>query len=235
MADRIIDKVWFTNRIKDAGYSGQGDFARAIGLSPPQLSNILSGKRRTQTPEAIRMAEALRVPTGDVLAALGMQESNPWEFELVVSGIIGPGDMVKIFRPEGEELGLERVKVPFVYGGHCLRVDGPALGPRFRDGEFLGAYLFGEAEISEPNKLIGRECFVELENGDILFRTVQAGRNPGLYTLISQIHSMAPIVDVKLRWVAPLDFHLPAGNPLPDPTPVMSLSIGSRPRRALDL
>jgi transcriptional regulator with XRE-family HTH domain len=59
---------WLAEAIRAAGYETQEAFADAADLSPTQISEYVRGRRRPSWQSLERMAEALRLPVGELAA-----------------------------------------------------------------------------------------------------------------------------------------------------------------------
>ncbi len=68
----MIDKKWFQDRIRDAGFS-QSDLARQLEIDRSAMSLMLSGKRNMRLEEAARIAGILSLDVDDVLTRAGVR------------------------------------------------------------------------------------------------------------------------------------------------------------------
>ncbi len=74
--DPHVDRDWLRRARAAAGFQSDRALAAAIGVRPPRLCIILSGRVRVTRPTADRIAHKLRVPTDDLIEALG--GLSPW-------------------------------------------------------------------------------------------------------------------------------------------------------------
>ncbi len=83
-------------------------------------------------------------------------------------------------------------------------VSDDGLSPYFEPGDYVaGIRLVGQ----EINKAIGLNCIVQTQQGQILVRKLEAGSQPGYYTLICtnpHTNEAQKLLDMKLFSVAPI-------------------------------
>jgi transcriptional regulator with XRE-family HTH domain len=82
-ADRADFAHWLTRELTKRGYDitgarsgGRSRFAQDSGLSPSTVGRLLRGEGATDTRTLATLAEALRVPLGDVLVRAGVLDAN---------------------------------------------------------------------------------------------------------------------------------------------------------------
>lgn len=70
-----------------------------------------------------------------------------------------------------------------------------------------GSILFTEVQITEPSldMINGPPAIVETEDGQVLLKTIQRAREPGLWDLTSL--NAPPIRSQRLRWAAEVEIH----------------------------
>lgn len=84
----------------------------------------------------------------------------------------------------------------------AVRVSGDSMMPWLEDN-----WLIYYSEQLPPDGMVNRRCVAQLADGRLLVKTLLRGSQPGLWTLIST--NAAPIEDVALRWVSPIDWIKP--------------------------
>jgi len=107
---------------------------------------------------------------------------------------------------QGQQLIADDSIPPLVHRHHgssrCVAaiVDGDAMLPVYRAGDLL----FWELDAIDPEKLIGKECMVDLQDGRSMVKTIQRGSKPGLYRLTS--YAAADIDNVRIVAAMPIDY-----------------------------
>jgi phage repressor protein C with HTH and peptisase S24 domain len=92
-----------------------------------------------------------------------------------------------------------KIKAPAVYGPLlALTVVGDAMYPRYLDKDII---LCAKAP-APPEECIGKECVVQIENGQTMLRWVHKGASTGKYVLTS--HNQPPIVDATIILARPV-------------------------------
>lgn len=82
----------------------------------------------------------------------------------------------------------------------ALRVEGDSMLPLMRSGWVL----YYSTHAQKPDDLIGQICVCALESGERVVKVLRRGNKLGHYTLESW--NASPIEDVRLEWVAKVDF-----------------------------
>lgn len=155
--------------------------AERAGLSVGQLSKIETGERGWSVKSLQKIADALGL---DSVASL-LDVTDAWQ-DVAVFGVVEAGGLV---HPRGNE-GKRKFRAPMAFGELlALVVRNDSLYPR----HIKGAAIFCEKQSTEPSKCIGRECLVQIENGQSLVRTLSKGASKGRFNLM--IHNQSPEMD----------------------------------------
>jgi len=179
----------------------QTELAGLAVTSQQQIDRLEKGERRLTRDWAVRLARPLRwspmqVMFGDAganaIQLLG--EMTPDETVLAYS----PEAIVRIEAPPDDAIDLQAV-----------RVASDAFEPRF----FADDLLLVSAAGADLADCIGRECLVELSDGRLMIKRVEAGRSPETVTLRAYRLSNETLVDVSLRWASPIRWIKPRGTP----------------------
>jgi hypothetical protein len=116
--------------------------------------------------------------------------------ELALIGYIGAGDKVYHFG-----LGETRLAVPAPPGidrGVAAEVRGDSMIPVYRDRDLV----FAGEHLGQADELIGRDCFVQVQNGPLYLKILRKG-SKGRYSLESY-NSEASIPNQLIEWIAPV-------------------------------
>jgi hypothetical protein len=202
---RKVDSKWIRERIKEV-HESQSSFARALGIGAPRVVELLEGSRRLQIREAFVAGEFLKVPIHEIYRAFAVNPPKRGYGKLLVSGYIDATSGAITVRADVVGDRLDEIDAPFPgYEGSVARIHGTSMAPRFRDGEII-AFSPGLHDIRQ---LLNTEVVAELEDGRILLKTLHKGNQDNLYTITSLNPDDPPIVNVAVRWAAPIDFHIP--------------------------
>ena len=102
---------------------------------------------------------------------------------------------------------IHNFKRLYTNGVVCL-INDDAMSPQFAMGDYVGGIKLPEEQIE---KAINKTCIIELADGRKKLRQVIAGRRQGFYNLCgtNMRAQMQPtiIMDVELKWVAPVIWH----------------------------
>lgn len=84
-----------------------------------------------------------------------------------------------------------------------IEVDGPLMAPLYRDGDVLiGTRVAG----SHADNLVGQDCIIKTTDGRRYVRFLQRGSRPGHFNLRSANAAVPDVENVKLEWVAPIEW-----------------------------
>jgi len=203
MARRIVSNPWFNAQLKSNGLN-KTRLARAVGIHPSALSNILSGNRRLQLDEANKIAEALHRPVVEVLERFGISFGPGLGGSGLLSGQISSEDKAVFFNEATGPVELKYIDLSIGLFYSFLEFTTNEAAPRYFAGELIG--------IQEENDLdacLGAEAVVGLKDGTAVFKRVQPGSGPGLFTLISLNQSRPALIDVPLEWGYAVGVHVP--------------------------
>jgi phage repressor protein C with HTH and peptisase S24 domain len=102
--------------------------------------------------------------------------------------------------------GLDYIDAPpgAPEGAVAAVVRGDSMHPAIRDGWTLVYWDVRE----DPRDFIGEECFVRLKDGRTLVKVLEAGSEPGLWTLVSVNGAFPPLRNVEIDWAAIIDLKL---------------------------
>lgn len=201
--NKAIDKDWFRQAIKSAGYKSQNAFAEAIGLTGPKFTNTLKGDRRVQAEEIEKISAALGVSDRSVKIALGIEVKSASEYK--IAGYVSAADRVVLY--DQDDMEIDTIDIPiFYYPGITLRVKGESMTPRYKPNEIIGIRLpgLGKPAIS----MFGKDVVAKLSDGRLVLKTIYKGEEEGTYSLISVNTNVPPIIGVSIEWVSPVDFHI---------------------------
>lgn len=145
------DRQWILARMADAGLK-QRDLAARVEMDHTAISKVLSGKRRLTVGEAQRVADAIKVPLGDLVAHLGGEVEPGFGQTVPMIGSVDGAGVVSLYRTPGE-----RVQVPWDVptSGVALVCNGPAGSPYPS-----GSILIASREQGDPADAVGRLALV---------------------------------------------------------------------------
>lgn len=201
--NKAIDKDWFRQAIRAAGYKSQNAFAEAIGLTGPKFTNTLKGDRRVQADEIEKIASALGASDRNVKIALGIEVKNSSEYK--IAGYVSAADRVVLY--DQDDMEADTIELPiFYYQGVTLRVKGESMTPRYKPNEIIGIRLPG---LEKPTiSMFGKDVVARLDDGRLVLKTIYKGEEDGTYSLISVNINVPPIIGASIDWVSPVDFHI---------------------------
>lgn len=201
--NKAIDKDWFRQAIKSAGYKSQNAFAEAIGLTGPKFTNTLKGDRRVQAEEIEKISAALGVSDRSVKIALGIEVKSASEYK--IAGYVSAADRVVLY--DQDDMEIDTIDIPiFYYPGITLRVKGESMTPRYKPNEIIGIRLPG---LDKPViSMFGKDVVAKLSDGRLVLKTIYKGEEEGTYSLISVNTNVPPIIGASIEWVSPVDFHI---------------------------
>jgi hypothetical protein len=209
MGGRSVDKKWFGDLLRSRGYRSQKEFAQAIGLDGPKLTHLLNGSRRPQLDEVLTMSVILKISPVNLFRCFGLKYSGGSARMVSISATIHADDTVKFHDPLPAEHDVELPADN--YRGTAVLVGTDTLSPRYFHGEVLCARI-PEEDSTDPNELdrmLGREVFVSLYDGELLLKVLHPGSRRRVYSLASLNIRFPPLIDVKVFWARPVDFHIP--------------------------
>jgi repressor LexA len=183
----ILDAATIERALERTGKS-KGGLARAMGVRPGAVSEILSG---------IRLIKASELDP--IMEYLGLNA-------VPIMGRVGAGAIIE---PEYEQVppeGLGEVDLPFPISGETIafEVSGDSMLPKYENGDVIVVYR----EQRHPlTNFYGEEAVVRLKTGQRYLKTVERGKAPNTVNLTS--FNAKPINGVKLEWIGEICVALP--------------------------
>jgi len=183
----ILDAETIERALERTGKS-KGGLARAMGVRPGAVSEILSG---------IRLIKASELEP--IMEYLGLNS-------VPIMGRVGAGAVIE---PEYEQVppeGLGEVELPFPISGETIafEVSGDSMLPKYENGDVIVVYR----EQRHPlTNFYGEEAVVRLKTGQRYLKTVERGKAPNTVNLTS--FNAKPINGVKLEWIGEICVALP--------------------------
>ena len=168
--------------------------AEAMGTTRSQYVKLESGERRLSDIWITRAADALNVDAGELVTTSGR--------DIPVVGFVGAGAEAVLFSESqnGHDPNdpLDTVKAPLGASPQTVAVEirGDSLG------SFFDRWIVFYDDVRHPptSEMMKKPCVIGLEDGRVLIKKLTRGREPGLYTLLSNVE--APIYDVPIQWAA---------------------------------
>lgn len=169
----------------------KGGLARAMGVRPGAVSEILSGQRLIKAAEIGLIIDYLELNAVPIM------------------GRVGAGAVIE---PEYEQVpaeGLGEVAVPFPISEETIafEVTGDSMLPKYENGDVIVVYREQRHPLSS---FYGEEAVVRLKTGERYLKTIERGKSPSVVNLIS--FNAKPIVGVKLEWIGEICVTLPRGQ-----------------------
>jgi hypothetical protein len=167
----------------------KGTLSRRAGLGATALRDIIDFDRGDMKASTlVKIADVLDVPVDELV-------KEP----VFLVGKIGAGGAILFEEnPEPEEVP----RPPAARGSLvALQVQGDSMLPRYDEGDII--YIKREHEGVLP-QYIGFHCAVHLADGGTFLKILEAGTEPGRYTLRS--HNAADMRNVEVVWAAPVLF-----------------------------
>src|SRR6201999_805626 len=166
----------------------KGGLARAMGVRPGAVSEVLSGIRLIKSSEIEPIMEYLGLNAVPIM------------------GRVGAGAIIE---PEDEQVppeGMGEVELPFPISGESIafEVSGDSMLPKYENGDVIVVYR----EQRHPlTNFYGEEAVVRLKTGQRYLKTVERGKSPSQVNLTS--FNAKPINGVKLEWIGEICVTLP--------------------------
>jgi repressor LexA len=169
----------------------KGGLAKAMGVRPGAVSEILSEIRLIKASEIEPIMKYLELNSVPIM------------------GRIGAGATIE---PEHEQVppeGLDEIELPFPIEEEMVafEVAGDSMLPKYENGDIIVVYREQRHPISS---FYGEEAAVRLKSGERYLKTIERGKSPSLVNLTS--FNAKPIVGVKLEWIGEICVTLPRGQ-----------------------
>lgn len=183
------------------------DVAMAAGVSYEQMKKLKQGRTgRTNAEDAAALAASIGHTVESLLGAAGAQVRPA----IAVAGRVGAGAVVDLVDDHAKGEGLYQIAFPpgmRVNGIVGVEVAGDSMVPVYQPGDVL---LYSRHAIGVPTEALNRICVAEDEAGQVWVKQVRTGTAKGLFNLLSANPTGQNLLDVPLKWAAPVRLHLPA-------------------------
>lgn len=177
------------------------------GVSYEQLKSLRQGKSlSTNFDDGVKVAGAFGVSVEDFIAGNLAKPGTA----IAVAGRVGAGAVVDLVDDHAKGEGLYQIAFPPgmpVNGIVGVEVAGDSMVPVYQPGDVL---LYSRHTIGVPTEALDRICVAEDEAGQVWVKQVRTGTAKGLFNLLSANPTGQNMLDVPLKWAAPVRLHLPA-------------------------
>ncbi len=169
----------------------KGGLARAMGVRPGAVSEILSGLRLIKASEIEPIVQYLELNCVPIMGRVGAGASIEPEYEQVP--------------PEG----LGEVELPFPIAEETIafEVAGDSMLPKYENGDIIVVYREQRFPLMS---FYGEEAAVRLKTGERYLKTIERGKSASLVNLTS--FNAKPITGVKVEWIGEICVTLPRGQ-----------------------
>ena len=184
---------WIKSEFNRTGKT-QKDLAKHLGVTHPQISRLLSGKRQLKANEIGPVAEFFG---GQVPAWIGQGNVVP------VVGYVSHGSSVHFYDRCDSAPAFAAAPPGSGKSTVALEIKGNGLGSA------LKGFLVYYDERQEPMnaQLLRKLCVGGLADGRVVVRTIMQGTKPGLFHLLSDTEGLEE--DVEIAWASPVTAMLP--------------------------
>ena len=186
----MLDVELIERGLKKPGKT-KGGLAKAMGVRPGAVSEILSGLRLIKASE--------------IAAIIDYLELN----SVPIMGRVGAGAVIE---PEHEQVppeGLGEVELPFPISEETIafEVSGDSMLPKYENGDIIVVFKQQQHPVSS---FYGEEAAVRLRTGERYLKTIERGKSATQVNLTS--FNAKPINGVKLEWIGEICVTLPRGQ-----------------------
>jgi repressor LexA len=186
----MLDVAMIERGLQKSGKT-KGGLARAMGVRPGAVSEILSGLRLIKAAEIAPIMEYLGLNTVPIMGRVG-------------AGAVIEPDIEQV-PPEG--LGEVELPFPIAEETVAFEVAGDSMLPKYETGDIIVVYREQRYPLSS---FFGEEAVVRLKTGERYLKTIERGKSPSLVNLAS--FNAKPIHGVKLEWIGEICVTLPRGQ-----------------------
>jgi repressor LexA len=169
----------------------KGGLARAMGVRPGAVSEILSGLRLIKAAEIGLIMDYLELNAVPIMGRVGAGAVIEPEYEQVP--------------PEG--LGEVALPFPITEETIAFEVSGDSMLPKYESGDVIVVYRDQRHPLTS---FYGEEAVVRLKTGERYLKTIERGKSSSVVNLIS--FNAKPIIGVKLDWIGEICVTLPRGQ-----------------------
>ena len=180
--------------------------AELSGLSRGYVSQLETGKRQPGPETITTLCGVLGVAASDLIEA--PDECAPPT--IAVPGRAGAGAEVFLVDDYAKGAGLYHVECPpqlTPRGIVAVEVKGDSMEPVYSEGDLL--FYSRVTTDGVPVESIGRKVIAQTADGRVWVKAIKTGTVPGMFHLLSLNQTGPNMLDVPVRWAAPVLFHLP--------------------------
>jgi repressor LexA len=183
----MIDVEMIERALKKPGKT-KGGLARAMGVRPGAVSEILGGQRLIKLSEMGPITEYLELNSVPIMGRIG-------------AGAVIEPDIEQV-PPEG----IGEVQLPFPIPEDILafEISGDSMSPKYENGDVIVVYREQRQPLAS---FYGEEAAVRLKSGERYLKTIERGKSPSTVNLTS--FNAKPINGVKLDWIGEICVTLP--------------------------